>query len=208
MSVANPLHPGYLFIQKRLGTQFTATGQVIMPPGASLAWQIAPPTGKIWIVGIWIFGNPRDAATNTILITPNFYTYARHSMIRGFNVGQAMESVSKSTFPVEIDLQVGDPLVLTTVNNTALTIYQDITFALIEIAEENYKKFQRLWEGLYNFELLLGGLKDTDVDSLVFLLKSLQPVVPLPVPSPTLEVTTHPTLHEDVGRAIKRIEIP
>lgn len=207
-SLLNPLHPGTIFIQKRLGQQTLLSYQLILPPATTITFQIAPPSGRIWIAAIQSMGTPRDVTTNNPVISPLIYIYGRHSMLVSYYPPIALESFYRTPWGVELDIRVNDPAVSTITNNTALTVIFDITTAAIEITEDKYDRYMRLWEGLYNFEMLLGGLKDTDVESIVWLLKTLRPVVPLPVPAPTQEAVTHPTLHEDLGKPIKRTEIP
>ena len=207
-SLLNPLHPGTIFLQKKLGVQAVSTTQFTMPPNSTFTYLIVPGSGIIWLNVIGSVSPPRDAATGNPVISPLIYVYNRHSMIVSALINFGLESEFRSPWAGEIDIKVNDPMVSTLVNGTALTIIVDFTFAIIEIAEENYDKYMRLWNGLYNLEMLLGGLKDTDIEGLVWVLKTLRPVVPLPTPLPAQEVTTHPTLHEDMGRPIRRIEIP
>lgn len=207
-SLLNPLHPGTLFIQKKLGQQFVASSQIIMPPISTLTYQIAPPSGKVWILAIRTQGTPRDFFTNNPVVSPLLSAYARHSMIVSSNQALGLESNFLFPWGIEIDLKTTDPLVVTVTNASTLTIIFDAMLAIMEITEDKYDQYMRLWNGLYNFEMVLGDLKDNDIENLVSLLKTLRPVIPLPVPVPAQETVTHPTLHEDVGRPIKRIEIP
>lgn len=204
----NPLHPATIFIQERLGHQFVSAAQITMPPGAQVSFNIVPPSGMVWVMMVRTMGTPRDAATNNPVISPNVLLYSRHSMCRGVIMPVTLESNFMFPWAVEKDLRINDPMTTTIVNGTALTIILDLTIAFIEFSEDNYDKYMRLWNGLYNFELLMGGLQETDVESLVALLKALKPA-PLPVAAlPKQEVPTYPTMSEDIGKPIKRIEIP
>jgi len=205
-SLLNPLHPGTLFIQKRLGQQFVTTAQIVMPPASTLVYTVSPPLGRIWILAVRAQGIPRDFVTNNPVIAAGLYTYARHSMVVSSVQSLGLESNFMFPWGIEIDLRVNDPLAVTVVNSTALTIIFDATLAIMEITEDKYDQYTRLWNGLYNFEALLGNLSDGDVVNLAALLRRISgPVVALEaIPA---EEETSPTMAEDVN-GIRRIKIP
>lgn len=206
-SILNPLHPTTLFLQKKLGQQFLSSVQIVMPPGSTLNFQVAPPSGRIWITVIQSSGPPRDVTTMNPVVTGGVYCYTRHSMIVSANTYFGLESNYRTPWALEMDLRVNDPLNSQIVNTTALTLVVDLTYAIMEITADKYDQYMQLWNGLYNFEWLMGSLSENDVLSLTALLKSLRLTPPEP-PIPKREVTTAPTLGEDIGKPIGRIEIP
>jgi len=207
-SLISPQHPGVIFTQKKLGQAFLASAQFIMPPASALTFALAPPSGFIWVLAAGAPSPVRDVATGNAIVSPLITSYFRHSMLRGAIQNPGLDSYYNFPWPLQIDVKVNDPVVGTAINGTALTIEFNLTYAIMEITEDKYDQYSRLWNGLYNFEMLLGGLSDFDIESIVTLLRALRPVVPLPAPEPTLEIVSHPSMAEDTGRTIKRIEIP
>ena len=202
------MHPGTIFLQKKIGVEFAVSLQLTLPPGATLTLAIAPPSGFAWITAFMSSSPPVDAATGNPVVTPLFYAYVRHSMVRGYIFSLGLQSMNRNPWASAVDLRTADPFIATYVNGTALTITVDQTFAIMEISEDNYVKYLKLWDGLYNLERLLGGLSDSDVDNLLYVLKLLKPPVPLPAPEISAEVSTKPTMAEDLGKGAKRIVIP
>lgn len=207
-SLINPQHPGVIFTQKKLGQTFLGSAQFIMPPASALTFVLTPPSGNIWVLAAGSSSPVRDVATGNAIVSPLLTSYFRHSMLRGAIQYPGLDSAYNFPWPMQLDLKVNDPLVGTAINGTGLTVEFNVTFAVMEITEDKYDQYSRLWNGLYNFEMLLGSLSDFDIEGIVSLLRALKPAVSAPTPEPTLEVVSHPSMAEDTGKTVKRIEIP
>lgn len=151
----NPLHPITIFIAKRLGKQVLDSVILTMPPNSSISFAFAPPIGSIWVHAVGVWGTPRDVATGNPVVNPGIYAVTEHEMIRT-SVNYAIDSSFLQQWAGEVDETPNQPMVLTVVNGSALTIQWDITAAVIEIPERHHKTYDTLWNGLFNLLYILG----------------------------------------------------
>lgn len=207
-SLLDPLHPTTLFLQLKFGQYLKLSGVITLPPNSTITYNLSPPSGFVWITLMRTAGTPRDVATGNPVISPLIRGIIRHSSFSPrSSPTMAVESEFNFPWAQLTDQRVNDFSTTTVANASGLTVVTDFTAHIMEITDDKYPLYQRLWNGLFNFEILLGSLNATDIANLINILKSMWPQIPIPALPIPREVTASPTLAESRD-GITRIEIP
>jgi hypothetical protein len=120
----------------------------VFPPGARITITYKPRTGFIYLAWAMTLGKTRDYATGDVLTTDDFYFFHRHSQMR-WHYDPLLESIYEFEYPHWLEITEDDPAEIEFVNNTGLTVIQDITIWMFECAEEHWPIVQQYLKGLF-----------------------------------------------------------
>jgi len=175
-SLLQPFHPGSIFVATRKGRQFFSMWQVVLPPGTQLTISVAPAADLTWVLVMNSISPARDVITGNIVASPLIYSDIEHSMITHTRIYD-FESYYANTWPADLHISVGDPVVHTIVNGSAFTVAIDATWGIMEIPNRAYKEYMELWNGLENILKFMGKFSADDIDLFAKTVKDSIPAV-------------------------------
>jgi len=158
-------------LASRVRIQYILSGAVLLPANSSISMQFAPPAGTSWVLGMLMTTSPIDVATGNIVYSTAIYTDIQHSMQRLSRLYGVPASFDR-LYPTLHEITVSDPIIEEITNGSAVTVLVSFIGVIMAIPEVSLEKYNKLWNGFYNFNLILGSLSDDDVENVVKMIKA------------------------------------